>query len=331
MTFKERALIGAAAIAVALLPAAASAETVLKLGHVWPPTEIHAKAAERFAQDVARATNGEVKVQTFGGSTLGSDRELVEGLKFGTNDIWVGGAGVLSAASETAKIFTVHFMINSIDHFQNVYNGPVGQEISDRIKKEANYQVVSYWLRGPRWLTTKGEVNAPEDLSGKKIRVPDSPVFVKSWQGLGAAPTPMAFGEVFTALQQGVIDGQENPLSLIQSAKLNEVTKYLVRTEHVFEPIAVVMSAQRLAKLPEKHRAALIEAANGAAKTLAATEVAKGEETFLKDLQEQGMTLVEPDKAQFQAKLEGFVEREFPSLKLLHAKIVEENVVSSRK
>lgn len=86
----------AAVAGIALLPAAASAQTVLKLGHVWPPTEIHAKAAERFAEDVSRATNGEVKVQVFGGSTLGSDRELVEGLKFGTNDIWVGGAGVLS-------------------------------------------------------------------------------------------------------------------------------------------------------------------------------------------------------------------------------------------
>ena len=323
--------LAAAAAGIALLPVAASAQTVLKLGHVWPPTEIHAKAAEQFAEDVARATNGELKVQVFGGSTLGSDRELVEGLKFGTNDIWVGGAGVLSAASDTAKIFTVHFMINSIDHFQAVYNGQVGQEITDRIKKESNYQVVSYWLRGPRWLTTKAEVKGPQDLSGKKIRVPDSPVFVKSWQALGAAPTPMSFGEVFTGLQQGVIDGQENPLSLIQSAKLNEVTKYLVRTEHVFEPIAMVMNAQRLNKLPEKHRTALLEAANGRAKAFAKDEVSKGEQSFLQQLQSAGMTLVEPDKAQFQAKLEGFVEREFPTLKTLHEKVLNENVVALRR
>ena len=331
MTFKERALIGAAAIGFALAPLSAAAETVLKLGHVWPQSEIHAKAAEQFAEDVSRATNGEVKVQVFGGSTLGSDRELVEGLKFGTADIWVGGAGVLSAASDTAKIFTMHFMINNIDHFQAVYNGPVGQEITDNIKKESGYQVVSYWLRGPRWLTTKAEVNAPQDLSGKKIRVPDSPVFVKSWQGLGAAPTPMAFGEVFTALQQGVIDGQENPLSLIQSAKLNEVTKYLVRTEHVYEPIAMVMNAQRLSKLPEKHRTAVMDAANGRAKEFAREQVTKGEQEFLQQLQSAGMTLIEPDKEQFQAKLEGFVQREFPSLKTLHEKVLNENVVALRR
>src|SRR3546814_19187336 len=97
----------------ASLAGPALSQTVLKLGHVWPASEIHAKAAETFAKNVAEETGGAVTVQVFGGSTLGSDRELVEGLKLGTADIWVGGAGVLSAASDTAKIFTQHFMINS--------------------------------------------------------------------------------------------------------------------------------------------------------------------------------------------------------------------------
>jgi tripartite ATP-independent transporter DctP family solute receptor len=320
----------AATAAALLLPGAVSAATVLKLGHVWPGSEIHAKAAEQFAEDVARATNGEVTVQVFGGSTLGSDRELVEGLKFGTADIWVGGAGVLSAASETAKIFTQHFMIDGIDHFTKVYDGPIGQEITDGIKKESGYQVVSYWLRGPRWLTTKSEVRTPEDLSGKKIRVPDSPVFVRSWQAMGAAPTPMNFGEVFTALQQGVIDGQENPLSLVQSAKFSEVVKYLVRTEHVYEPIAVVMNAQRLAKLPESQRQAVVDAANGRAKKFAAAEVGAGEKGFLEALRKEGMTVVEPDKAPFRAKVGPVVAKDFPKLKSLYEKVAGEGAVSAQ-
>ncbi len=314
----------AAGFFLGLLSASVSGQTVLKLGHVWPQTEIHAKSAEMFAQDVEKATNGEVRVQVFGGSTLGSDRELVEGLKFGTADIFVGGAGNLSAASDTAKIFTQHFMISDIDQFKKVYGGPIGQEIADRIKKESGYQVISYWLRGPRWLTIKTAVNTPQDLSGKKIRVPDSPVFVKSWQALGAAPTPLSFGEVFTALQQGVIDGQENPLSLILASRFSEVVKFLIKTEHVYEPIAVVMSTQSYAKIPEKHRQAVLQAVNGRAKDFAETEVSNGEQTFLQALKSQGMTVVEVDKALFRAKVAQVVDKDFASLKPLYQKILGE-------
>ncbi len=322
---KLKTYLFASAVFMAILPGAATAQVVLKLGHVWPASEIHAKSAEIFAQDVEKATNGEVKVQVFGGGTLGSDRELVEGLKFGTADIWVGGAGVLSTASDTAKIFTQHFMIADIDHFKKIYGGAIGREITDRIKKESGYQVLAYWLRGPRWLTTKTEIKTPADLAGKKIRVPDSPVFVKSWQALGAAPTPLNFGEVFTALQQGVIDGQENPLSLILTSKFSEVVKYLIKTEHVYEPIAVVMSAQSLSKIPEKYRQAVIQAANGRSHEFAETEVSNGEQTFVKELKDQGMTVVDIDKAPFQAKVASVVDKDFASLKPLYQKIVAEN------
>lgn len=319
-------LAAVAALGLAALPlAAAKAETVLKLGHVWPPSEIQAQAAELFAEDVAKATNGEVVIQIYGGSTLGSDRELVEGLKIGTADIWVGGAGVLSSASTTAGIFTVPFMFDDLAQFQKVYTGPVGEEISAAIESESGYKVVAYWMRGPRWLTAKQEVQAPGDLAGLKIRVPDSPVFVKSWQRLGAAPTPMAFGEVFTALQQGVIDGQENPLSLIYNSKFAEVVPYLVRTEHVMEPIAIVMNSPRFSELPEEQQAAILDAARGRAAAFVVEEVEKGEADFLQKLQEQGMTLVEPDKAAFRDKLQGFVEEDFPALTEIHGKILAAN------
>lgn len=304
-----------------MLASSASAETVLRLGHVWPPTELHAQAAEQFAEDVAKATDGEVKIEIFGGSTLGSDREVIEGLRLGTADIWLGGAGNLSAASDTAKIFTVPFMFDDLEHFQTVYNGPVGEEITDAIDSESGYRVVAYWMRGPRWLTTKQRVETPEDLKGLKIRVPDSPVFVRSWEMLGAAPTPMNFGEVFTALQQGVIDGQENPLSLIYTSKFAEVVSYLGSTEHVMEPITMVVGSARFGQLPEEHQQAILEAANGRASEFVTEEVLSGEEELLQKLQEEGMTVVEVDKEAFRAKLDGFVESAFPSLQPIHEKI----------
>lgn len=296
-------------------------QTVLKLGHVLPGSEIHAQAADQFAAEVEEATNGEVKVEVYPDGTLGDDKELLEGLKIGTADIWMGGAGVISGVSDTAKIFTVPFMFEDQEHFDKVYNGEVGQEISDKILEESQYKVLSYWPRGARWLTTKEEVKTPADLEGMKIRVPDSPVFVKSFETLGASPTPMEFGEVFTSLQQGVIDGQENPLSLIANAKLNEVVDYLGKTEHVREPISVVISGTAFDKLSAEHQEALINAANGNAKTFAAEEVQKGDEQYLKQLTDAGMTLVEPDIPAFQAKLEGFVDREFPEISEIYEKI----------
>ncbi|WP_075618855.1 TRAP transporter substrate-binding protein [Paenisporosarcina indica] len=295
---------------------------VLKLGHVLPSSEIHAQAAEKFAAEVEKATDGQLKIEIFADGTLGKDKDLLEGLKVGTADIWLGGAGVLSGASDTAKIFTVPFMFDDQAHFEKIYNGEVGQEISDKILEESQYKVLSYWTRGARWLTTKTEVKTPDDLAGLKIRVPDSPVFVKSFKTLGASPTPMEFAEVFTSLQQGVIDGQENPLSLIYNSKFNEVVDFLVKTEHVREPIAVVIGGATYDKLSPDLQEALIAAANGESKSFTAEEVQKGDEQFLEDLKAGGMTVVEPDLKAFQDKLDGFVDKEFPEISDIYEKIL---------
>lgn len=323
-TMKAQVAALSAVTAIAVFGAnAVQAETTLRLAHVWPATEIHAQAAEQFAEEVAAATNGEVTVEIFGGSSLGSDREILEGLRLRTADIWVGGAGVLSSASDTARIFTVPFMFDDLDHFQTVYDGEVGQTITDAIEAESGYQVISYWMRGPRWLTTKERVETPADLAGMKIRVPDSPVFVQSWEQLGAAPTPMNFGEVFTALQQGVIDGQENPVSLIYTAQFAEVVSFLGKTEHVIEPITMVMTSDRFGQLSEEHQQAILDVANGTPQTFVAEQVLAGETDFVARLQEAGMTLVEVDKDAFRGQLEGFVENNFPELVELHGQIRE--------
>ncbi|WP_209124015.1 TRAP transporter substrate-binding protein [Alkalihalobacillus sp. BA299] len=296
--------------------------TVLKLGHVWPNSEIHAQGVEEFKEEVEELTDGRIVIEIYENGSLGDDNELLEGLNIGTADIWLGGAGVLSGSSETAQIFTVPFMFKDQEHFDNVYNGEVGEEISNRINSETGNQVLSYWTRGARMLTVNKEVNTPEDLEGLRIRVPDSPVFVESWKMLGAAPTPMAFGEVFTSLQQGVIDGQENPLSLIYNSKFNEVVDYLVLTEHVREPIAMVIGGSKFESLDPELQDLLIQAANGQGKDYVANEVLSGEEDFLQKLEESGMKVIQPDLSLFQEKLEGFVEEQFPAVQEIHEMII---------
>ena len=294
------------------------AKTVLRLGHIWTPSEIHSRAAVAFAEEVSKLTDGELTIQIFGGGALGQEKELLEGMKIGANDMWIGGSAILSNASETAKILSMPFMFDSIDHFKKVYDGKLGEELTETILKESGYKVLAYWVRGPRWLTTKASVRIPEDLSGMKIRVPESPVSIQFWRGFGAAPTPMNFGEVYTALQQGVIDGQENPLSLIYTSKFSTVVKYLGKTEHVFEPIVPVIHIDRFNSLTPQQQEALIKAANGVAKTLAETEVVKGETDFVALLKKEGMTVVDVDKAAFQARAMPVLEAQFPALKPLY-------------
>ena len=298
-----------------------SEPVVLKLGHVWSDSEIQAQAVVKFKEEVEKTTDGKLKIEIFPNGSLGKDQDLLEGLKIGSADIWVGGAGVLSGSSDTAQIFTMPFIFDNKDHFDTVYNGEVGQDIADKILAESGYKILSYWARGARWLTVNKEVNTPKDLAGLKIRVPESPVFMKSWQQLGAAPTPMAFGEVFTSLQQGVIDGQENPLSLIYNSKFNEVVDYLIRTEHVREPITVVISDKKFNSLSTEFQKTLLDAVNGDAKTYTAEKVTIGESDYLTKLQEGGMKLIEPDLAKFQEKLVGFVDKEFPVVKEVFEKI----------
>lgn len=295
----------------------------LRLGHVWPSSELHAKAVQKFADEVNEITDGELSIEVYGDGTLGEDAELLEGLKIGSADIWVGGAGVLTSASDTAQIFTVPFMFDSQDHANTVYNGQIGQEITDTIIEESGYNVLSYWPRGARWLTANQAVETPEDLQGLKIRVPDNPMFTQSFERMGAAPTPMGFGEVFTSLQQGVIDGQENPLSLIYNSQFQEVQDFLIETKHIREPITVVMSDETLSSLSEEHQEALQQAANGTAKEFAAEEVSTGEEEYAEMLQDEGMELIEPDIIEFQNKLDGMIEEEFPDLTELYNKIRE--------
>jgi tripartite ATP-independent transporter DctP family solute receptor len=293
----------------------------LKMSTVLPDTEIQSVGAQKFADEVEKTTNGKLKIQLFANGMLGKDLDVLNGLKVNTVELWMGGAGNLNASADTAKIFTVPFMFDNQEHFDKVYSGPIGQEISDKIDKESGLKIISYWTRGARWLTTNKVVKTPEDLKGLKIRVPESPVFVKTFTRLGAAPTPMDFGQVFTSLQQKVIDGQENPLSLIYSSHFNEVNKYLIKTEHVFEPIVVVINSKKFNSLSPDLQKALMDAVNGIGKKYISDEVKKGDNDFLKKLQDGGMTLIEPDKAAFQAKLNGFVSQEFPALTDIYDKI----------
>ncbi|WP_062562707.1 TRAP transporter substrate-binding protein [Paracoccus aminovorans] len=285
--------------APALRASAAGAEVTLKLGHLANEQNSWHKASVKFGEELARLTEGRVQVQVFANESLGKEIDLINGMQLGTADMTITGES-LQNWSPMAALLAVPYAYPTLEKMDQVASGEIGKQIEADILAKAQIRPIGYFARGPRNVTSNREIKSPADLKGLKLRVPNVPLFVKTWEALGAAPTPMAFGEVFTSLQNGTIDAQENPLALIESANFNEVQKFLNKTEHVRSWIYLTISELSWAKLSEADQQAVLEAA----KTAQAHErelFLADEERLAKVLQEKGMTFVDSDKAAFAA------------------------------
>ncbi|MFY0543898.1 TRAP transporter substrate-binding protein [Brevibacillus sp. H7] len=300
---------------------AAQEPVKLKLGHIAGENDAWHKGALKFAELVKQKTNGSVEVEVFPSSTLGNDRDLIEGMQMGSVDFALV-AGVLSNFYEPYSILELPYLFRDKEHLEKVLYGPVGDELKAELLENAKLRGLQFWMRGPRELTANKKVEKLEDLKGIKIRVPEIPASIAAWKAMGATPTPMAFGEVYSSLQTGVIDAQENPRALIDSAKLNEVQKYLMKTDHVFGYVLLTMSDLTYNKLTPEQQKAVEEAAKEA------TEyenklVFELEDQLLKKLKDSGMEFVELDTKPFVEAVQP-VHKEFAEKygKELYEKIV---------
>ena len=211
----------AAAVSALLAGQALAAETTLKFGHVGNPGSLFEATANKFAECVNGASGDKVEVQVFGASQLGNDKELLQKLKLNQVDFALPSS-VMSSVSDVFGIFEMPYIIKDRDHMRRVQ-----AEMMDSFQQAAEdkgYHIVGLAENGFRNITNNVRpINKPEDLKGVKLRTPNGAWRVKMFQEYGANPTPMAFSDVFTALQTGVIDGQENPYAQIASAKFQEV------------------------------------------------------------------------------------------------------------
>ncbi|TKW67830.1 MAG: TRAP transporter substrate-binding protein [Paracoccus denitrificans] len=283
--------------APALRVSAADAEITLKLGHLANEQNSWHLASLKFGEELARLTDGRIQVQVFANESLGKEIDLINGMQLGTADMTITGESLQNWAP-MAALLAVPYAYQSLEGMDEVASGEIGDQIEAEILAKAQIRPIGYFARGPRNLTSNREIVTPEDLQGLKLRVPNVPLFVKTWEALGAAPTPMAFGEVFTSLQNGTIDAQENPLALIESANFNEVQKFVNKTEHVRSWIYMTISELTWGRLSEADQQAVMEAA----------EIAQGherelfladEERLAKSLQDKGMVFVDSDTAAF--------------------------------
>ncbi|MBZ4652998.1 MAG: tripartite ATP-independent periplasmic transporter solute receptor, DctP family [Peptococcaceae bacterium] len=226
---------------------------LLKLGHVANPANPYAQAAERLAQLVKERTNGNVEIQVFPSSQLGDQRDLLEGLQLGTVDATVTSSAVLAQFAPKAQVIDLPYLFRDKQHVYKVVDGPLAQEIFAGLDK-VGMVYMSTWENGFRHLTnSKHPITKPEDMKGLKIRVMENKVYIEMMKALGANPTPMAMGEVFTALQQKTVDAQENPISQIFASRFYEVQKYLTLDGHTYSPSVVVFSKKTIDKLPKEY------------------------------------------------------------------------------
>ncbi|SDD64294.1 tripartite ATP-independent transporter solute receptor, DctP family [Paracoccus isoporae] len=292
-------LAGASVLAAPAIKAHA-AEVTLKLGHLANEQNSWHKAALKFGEEAARLSEGRIAVEVFPNESLGKEIDLINGMQLGTADMTITGESLQNWAP-MAALLAVPYAYLSLEQMDEVASGEIGAQIEEQIISNAQIRPLTYFARGPRNLTSNREIVTPDQIDGLKLRVPNVPLFVNTWQALGAQPTPMAFSEVFTSLQNGTIDAQENPLALIESANFNEVQQFVNLTEHVRSWIYLTISEMKWSQMSEADQAALTEAAQ-IAQDYERELFLADEDRLVEALQERGMTFVDSDREAFAAQ-----------------------------
>ena len=250
---KSCAVAGIAAVTFGLWPAAAEAQqpVTIRLGHVGFPGSLFDITGQKFAQDVNQALKGRVEVRVFHSSQLGSDEQMIKGIRVSAPEMQIPST-VMSTVDQRFGVFEMPYLIVSRAHMKKAAENPQVQKALFEPLPARGLRVLGVWENGFRHITNNVRpIVRPEDLKGIKLRVPGGVWRVKMFQAYGANPSPMPFAEVYSALQSGVMDAQENPFSQIFSAKFHEVQKFLSLTGHVYTPAFLIVSEDFWKKLPK--------------------------------------------------------------------------------
>jgi tripartite ATP-independent transporter DctP family solute receptor len=272
----------------------------VKLAVATGKGHVYNVASEYFQQRVQELTGGRVIVHFYpGGQLSGDQRILAEGVQMGSIDLTVPSVAVLSGFSKDLLVVGFPYLWSSPDHCYQIMDGPIGQELNKGLAP-FNMTVLGWWPTGLYVITnSKRPINSVEDVKGLKIRTMENPLTLDVHRTWGTIPTPMALGEVFTALQQGTIDGQENSDANTFANKYYEVQKYMALTQHFFFPSPFLMSTSRLNAMPEDLRKLFLQAGTEASK-LAREEYARQSAAAVENMKKAGVEVSYPDKSVFQ-------------------------------
>lgn len=278
--------------------AGADEKTTWRLGHSYGVDSLENRAAERLADNIEEATDGDITVEIFPASQLGSWEEMQEGLEIGSVDIVMESIGSLERYSDLAAIEGVPFLYEDADHYFETWDSELGTEMIEAIKEDSGFLLTGAVYRGPRVLNSTMPITSLEEAKGLKIRVPNQETYIRTWQALGTAPTPLSFNEVFSGLEQGAIEAQENPVNVARFNSFYEVAPYIAHTNHLYGSNHFQLWAETYDGWDEETRTMYDEAV--AEVSTWAREVALQElDDNIAWLEDNGVTFAEIDRAEW--------------------------------
>ncbi|QCR20322.1 TRAP transporter substrate-binding protein [Agrococcus sp. SGAir0287] len=250
----------------------------LVLGHAGSDTDARQDASIRFAELVSEASDGQITVEIHPASTLGTWEEMIEGLQLGSTDIVIESLLSLESYTELASVETAPFLYEDYDQFEAVWSGDLGTEIVDAVSEASGYEPIGNLYRGPRVLTTSDPVASIADVQGMTIRTPSAPTMLQTWESIGARAEALPFNEVYSALESGVIDGQENPVDAILFNSIYEVNPYIAETNHVYANYHFILWEEALEGLTDEQQTIIRDAAEQVGVEYTENTIAQNEE-----------------------------------------------------
>src|SRR3989442_3326583 len=299
------------ALAASIAAGAHAQQITIRWGDVVPATHPSAQMIERIATDVKAKSAGRIVIQSFPNGQLVSSRDMIDATANGVQQIVTEGAANFGAWVPAISVVEAPYIWRDAAHLDKVMNGPIGEQFNDTLVKARGMRLLGTTYYGTRHITTSNkEVRTPADLVGFKLRVPENDVFKAMAEAWGARPTPMNFGELYLALKQNVVDGQENPLPTIKSGKFDEVQKYLVLSGHVITPRLVVVNEAVWQGLTPADRKIIADAVK-AGIAPQNERCARRERAPADQLKSAGMTVIVPDVNAFRAPVLAKVPKQF--------------------
>ena len=294
----RRVLFGALFVAAAIAASPASAQTKLKWAHVYEVNEPYHTEAVWAAEEIKKRTNGKYEIGVFPASQLGNENQINEGLGLGTVDMIYTGTSFAGSIHKPLAISGAPFMLRDFNHWKAYRDGKLFRDIAKGYEDKTKHKVIALTYYGERMVTANKEIKKPEDMKGMKLRVPPAPLYLMLTKSVGANATPIAFAEVYLALQQKTVDGQENPLPTIMAKKFYEVQTHVMLTGHITESLLTIVGSHVWTKLTDAEKKVFDDVlAQAAAK--ASDAIREAEQKIADELRKLGKTVVTVDREAF--------------------------------
>lgn len=294
----KKMITGLAAAALLAIAAPSMAQTKLKWAHVYETPEPYHTEAVWAAGEIARLTNNKYQIDVFPASQLGNENQINEGLTLGTVDMIYTGVAFAGSIHKPIAITNAPFILRDFDHWKAYRDSKLFRDIASGYEQKTKHKVTALTYYGQRHVTANKAINKPEDMKGMKLRVPPAPLFLMFTKSVGANATPIAFAEVYLALQQGTVDGQENPLPTIMAKKFYEVQSHIMLTGHITESLLSIVGSHVWARLNDSEKKIFDETLRTAA-ARASDKIRESELKLADEFRKLGKTVVSPDREAF--------------------------------